>query len=397
MLTFAMLAIYIIMVGYVIWRSIHVFKRLGYIFKYKRFTVTYAAIILFMSILLIAGAFLPVTSFQAGLHRLRYYWLGFFIYMIFFMVIADIIALIDKIVRKNRPLPMEIKKYCYRVIAGYVLFASLFFTLYGVIHSHKLTQRTYEVAVNKDGGSVSGLKIALIADLHLGYTFGAEQMEAVVEKINAMNPDLIIVAGDIYDNSYDAIQDPERCARILSGLKSTYGTYAVYGNHDVESMLIGGFSVTDDTYALRDERLVKFCADCGFTMLEDDVVLIDDSFYLIGRMDLEITGNGTTKHRTADELTKDLDKSKPIIMITHEPDELYETADAGVDLLLSGHTHAGQFFPLTIVQPFRWKNYWGIKQFDDMYSIVTSGVGVYGPSIRVFTDSEVVEINVTFE
>ena len=163
----------------------------------------------------------------------------------------------------------------------------------------------------------------------------------------------------------------------LRGLKSTYGTYAVYGNHNVESMLIGGFSVTDDTYALRDERLVNFCADCGFTMLEDDMVLIADRFYLIGRMDIEITGNGTTKHRTADEL--------------------YETADAGVDILLSGHTHAGQFFPLTIVQPFRWKNYWGIKQFDDMYSIVTSGVGVYGPSIRVFTDSEVVEINVTFE
>lgn len=88
--------------------------------------------------------------------------------------------------------------------------------------------------------------------------------------------------------------------------------------------------------------------------------------------------------------------SKPVIVINHEPDKLHEAADMGVDVMLSGHTHAGQFFPLTIVQPFAWENYWGIKKIDNMYSVVTSGVGLYGPAMRVGTDSEVMSVEINF-
>ena len=86
----------------------------------------------------------------------------------------------------------------------------------------------------------------------------------------------------------------------------------------------------------------------------------------------------------------------PLFLLTHEPDHLSDYSAHGVDMLLCGHTHAGQFFPLTIVQPFVWENHWGMKIVDDMYSFVTSGVGVYGPDIRVGTNSEIMVINVHF-
>ena len=137
--------------------------------------------------------------------------------------------------------------------------------------------------------------------------------------------------------------------------------------------------------------------EAGITVLEDESELIDQKFYLVGRLDGEKNGRGTSKRKSIEELTADLDQTKPLFVMNHEPVELKEYDIAGVDVLFSGHTHAGQFFPLTIAQPFAWKNYWGVKQIGDMYSIVTSGVGVYGPNIRVGTDSEVMVVTVHFE
>ena len=92
--------------------------------------------------------------------------------------------------------------------------------------------------------------------------------------------------------------------------------------------------------------------------------IIDNSFYLTGRLDEKRTGNGTKKRASLDELTKNLDPSMPLFVISHEPDHLSDYNAHGVDIVLSGHTHAGQFFPLTIVQPFVWENYWGMKMID---------------------------------
>ena len=102
------------------------------------------------------------------------------------------------------------------------------------------------------------------------------------------------------------------------------------------------------------------------------------------------------KRKSVKELTENLDKEKPLFFINHEPNHLEDYEKFGTDIVLSGHTHAGQFFPLTIVQPFAWENYWGVIKKGDMYSAVTSGIGVYGPDIRVFTDSEIMQLKIEF-
>ena len=120
--------------------------------------------------------------------------------------------------------------------------------IYGMVHAVHIYTTRYEVPSKKD----AHLKIALVADLHLGYSIGSHQMEEMVEKINAEEPDVVVIAGDIFDNEYDAIYEPDRVADLLAGLKSRYGTYACYGNHDLDEKILAGF-----TFETKEERVVE--------------------------------------------------------------------------------------------------------------------------------------------
>ena len=346
----------------------------------------------------IVGKYLPRSAVQRWMVIGSNYWLGFFIYVVTLLVVLDLIWLLVKVIRRKKPRFTKARKQ--KITAG--AFAGIFLVsvvavVYGGIHERDIKTAKYEIEIGKDGGDRDGLRAVLISDLHLGYSIGSRDMERVVEKINVQHPDIVFLAGDIYDNDYDAIDDPNHVAEILGRIESELGVYAIYGNHDVTETLVGGFPVGSSKNALRDARIEEMMKKAGITMLEDEALLVDNSFYLVGRLDGEKNGFGSKDRALLEELLAPLSQSRPILVMNHEPDELSDYADAGVDLLLSGHTHAGQFFPLTVVQPFAWENYWGLKKIGKMYSMVTSGTGVYGPPIRLLTDSEIVVLDITFQ
>lgn len=113
-----------------------------------------------------------------------------------------------------------------------------FFCIWGVISAVHVRSTSYDVTIDKDGGKLDELNIALAADLHLGYTVGPKMMRQMVEKINTQNPDIVLIAGDIFDNDYDAMRKPEELIQILSQIHSKYGIYAVYGNHDTDEKIL---------------------------------------------------------------------------------------------------------------------------------------------------------------
>ncbi|MBR5968663.1 MAG: metallophosphoesterase [Lachnospiraceae bacterium] len=267
---------------------------------------------------------------------------------------------------------------------------------YGVAHGRDVKLNTYEIETAKQVEGSDGLRIALVADMHLGYNIGCAQMEKMADLINASSPDIVIIAGDIFDNEYEALDDPERLTEIFASIKSRYGTYAVYGNHDIEEKIIGGFTFNySDPNKAAGKEMNEFLQKAGITLLLDDHALIDDTFYVYGRPDYSKPGNGTGTRKSARELVQGLDLTKPLIVIDHQPKELQELADAGVDIDLCGHTHDGQFFPMNITSRlFTWENSAGILKKGNMYNIVTSGVGLYGPNIRIGTDAEVCIIDV---
>ena len=241
------------------------------------------------------------------------------------------------------------------------------------------------------------LKVVLLADLHLGYNYGKREISRVVEKVNEQKADLILLAGDIFDNEYEAVQQPDMIAQELAQMKSTYGTYGVFGNHDVTERLLGGFSVPSDKNDLRDSRFEEFAKKAKITILDDEVVSIDDAFYLVGRMDASKPGDGTKNRMSPEEILDGLDKTKPILVMEHQPKQLQELADAGADMQLSGHTHDGQIFPGNLLIDLFWENASGYLQKDQLHSVVTSGVGVWGPAMRVGTDSEICPITIHFQ
>lgn len=337
------------------------------------------------------GFLVPSGMAQRILKGLGYYWMGIMLYTALIVIAADLIRLIVKKVWKKQ---FRLLRPALAGTICFILIAAV--SIYGMFNARFIQITPYKVTVDKKAGDLDSLKIALVADLHLGYSVGTSQMRQMVNKINAQNPDLVIIAGDIFDNEYEALDQPDILSEILSGLQSTYGTYACYGNHDIQEPILAGFTFHQDGKKMSDPQMDAFLEKAGITLLRDQSILIDDAFYLYGRPDYERPGRGITKRKTPEEITRDLDLDKPVIVIDHEPRELSELSEAGVDLDLSGHTHDGQIFPVNLITNLVWENACGYLQKGSMHSIVTSGVGVFGPNMRVATKSEICIIDVQF-
>lgn len=324
---------------------------------------------------------------------LGHFWLGVLLYILFFLILAECVAF-----ALRRWGILSQKRFGRRALAwagAVVVLCVTAVSWYGVVHAQQIKSHYCTVVIEKSA-DMEELNIALIADLHLGYGVGARQLARVVETANAFDPDLTLIAGDILNNAYETLDDPEEIGRLFGMLNAKYGVYACYGNHDVPEKTLAGFTFSQTKIKENDPRLTELLENAGVRVLQDTSVLIDGRFYLIGRRDRRRPGNAENSRLSPAELTAGLDLSKPVLMIDHEPVGLEEIAAAGVDLDLSGHTHAGQVFPGNLIGCLFNENNWGVKKIGAMTSVVTSGAGYFGPSMRTFTDSEVMLIRVRF-
>lgn len=350
------------------------------------------AIYVFVSSSLLFGFILPNGYISRLLTLMGNYYLGILLYVFITVVILDIIRLIlykTKIINRGK------NKKLFIITGAICIVIILSLSIYGVVNARIIHTTKYEITIPKKVDNMNELNVVMVSDLHMGSNIGCFQINNMVQKINEQNPDLVVIAGDIFNNDYDLLDDPPRLIKILKSIKSKYGVYAVYGNHDVEEKLLAGFNFGHKK-SVANEKMNKFLKDANIQILQDELVLIDNSIYLFGRVDYFKLGENITKRKTPSEITKNLDKEKPIIVIDHEPRELEELSKAGVDLDLSGHTHNGQLFPGNIYVKFVWENPYGYLKKNNMHSIVSSGVGLYGPNMRVFTKSEITSIKIKF-
>lgn len=395
MILFLIIPVYILLNLYILHRVHKWLTACSGHFHSKWFVIPYITVYTLLALSLLFAFLLPSCGLQIFIKKLSNYWLGSFLYILLFIMIADILRIVLK------HIPGKLHDYLFSRI-GYIFVGILLtslvagFSIYGSFHAKVIKVHPYEVTIEKSCANRNELKVVLLADLHLGYNYGKREISRMVTKVNAQNPDLVLIAGDIFDNEYDAVQDPERIAEKLSEMKSTYGTYGVFGNHDVSERLLGGFSVSLDADEVRDSRFDTFAEKANITILDDESVCIDDAFYLVGRMDASKPGDGTKNRMTPEEILKDLDKSKPILVMEHQPKQLQELSDAGADMQLCGHTHDGQLFPGNLLLGLIWENPCGYLQKGNLHSIVTSGVGVWGPAMRTGTDSEICHITIHF-
>ena len=345
--------IYIIANSYLLIRLHRWLGTCNPLFRKTGICVAISLAYVFLVASLLIAFFLPIGPARRIMKLISNYWLGILLYLILAVLMADAICFLLFLITKRR-------LKCRTAAAGGICaVVVLVLSAWGAYNARIIQVTPYEITVNKDGGRLENLNVVLAADLHLGYNIGTAHMMQMVDKINEQNADLVVFAGDNFDNEYEALDDPEELIAVLQKIQSKHGVYACYGNHDVEEKILAGFTFGGNKKKESSIQMDEFLERAGIHLLQDEAVLIDDSFYLYGRPDAQRPGRGINMRKTAAELMGELDTEKPVIVIDHEPKELQELADAGVDIDLCGHTHDGQMFPANLITALMWENSYG--------------------------------------
>lgn len=341
------------------------------------------------------GAVLPDGKACYFFQRCGNVFLGFVLYFFGPLLLIRIIMLPKQILyrRRHKTGWKPARRTCVILMTA-LLALSLVLNIGGAYKAHDVRVTRYEID-KEQLGQKDPLRIVLIGDLHIGVNSHAGLYEDMVERINEQKADLVLVAGDIVTSAFGAMKDPDRYASLFRQIRSTYGTYVVYGNHDVDEPLLGGFTYGGAENAERNPGMPEFLNDCGWKLLADESVRIPEAngLVLAGRRDEKRPGEGIRKRAALKDLLSETKPDDPILLLEHEPAELEELEHYGVDLVVSGHTHDGQVFPGNVYGRIASPQSYGIKDWRSCTAVVTSGVGFYGPPIRVGTISEIAVID----
>ena len=321
--------------------------------------------------------------------------IGYLIYFFGTLLIVRIIELIINIVRRIRSGKWQgTSRKTSAIMLSVIFVLAVVLNVAGFAQSHDVKTTFYELP-KETLGQDQPLRIVLIGDTHIGVNSTPQLYRDMVERINEQDPDIVLVAGDIVTSSYGAMRDPDTYSSIISGIRAKTGKYVVYGNHDVEEPLLGGFTYIGAENAHRHPEMEKFISSCDWTLLRDEVIRIPElnGLCIAGRRDESRPGDGVKERASLAELMEGTDPDDPILLLQHEPTDLEELDKYGIDLSVSGHTHDGQIFPGNIFSRIKGPQSYGLKKWGDADAIVTSGVGYYGPPIRVATISEIVVID----
>ncbi len=258
-------------------------------------------------------------------------------------------------------------------IIGILLFLiAIGVSIYGIIHGRKIVVKNIEISLPGLPPEWKGRTIVYMSDLHLGPINGAKFAERITQVSNSLSPDIVFIGGDLYDGSHRP--DPYIIAKPLEKLSSKLGTFFVTGNHEE----FGDPSI----FLLAIQKL-------GIKVLYDRKVEIDG---------LQIIGvdylNASNKKRFKSILENmKIDRNKSSILLKHEPKDLKIAEEAGISLQISGHTHNGQQWPFNYVTKLMYKGFsYGLKHHGSMLVYVSSGIGGWGPPLRVGSDYEIVSI-----
>jgi uncharacterized protein len=244
-------------------------------------------------------------------------------------------------------------------------------TAYGVINGEWTRVRRITVKLERLPESWRGRTAVLVSDVHLGNyrTFGFSRR--VVKMVVQLNPDVVFIAGDLYDGTP---ADLARLAEPLRMLKPPLGAFFVEGNHE---------EFSDHT------KYVKAVAAAGVRCLENERVIVDG---------LQIIGVSYRDATHGEHFRKTLrrtgfDRGQASILLTHAPDRVQIPAEEGVSLQLSGHTHHGQFWPWTLVAERMYGKFvYGLQRLGEMRVYTSTGAGTWGPPLRVGSSPEIVAI-----
>ncbi len=260
------------------------------------------------------------------------------------------------------------------------LMISLVILGYGFFNIHNVVEKEYTLYTEKELSE--DLRVLLITDVHYETIFGRDKLEEYQKRLNEVKADIVVLGGDIVDESTTKAGMQE-IFQMLGSVNNKYGIYYVTGNHD-EQQYRANKQFTKS-------ELDKEIEENNITIIDDDYVEINEDVVIAGRQDFSYG-----RRKSIEELLNDIDRDKYLIVVDHQPLDYDENMAYGTDLILSGHTHGGQVFPLSIfIRLLHTADLdYGHEKFGKMDAIVSSGMAGWGYPIRTERHSEYVVIDV---
>jgi len=258
----------------------------------------------------------------------------------------------------------------------FIYLVMLIILLAGYINATNPKVSNINIDVNKPLPT-GKVRIVMASDIHLGTIIGKKELAKLVNAVNKQNPDLVLFVGDVFDEDITPVVNGNM-GNLFEQIKSKYGVYAVTGNHE----FFGNY--TDKISYLKKHKITVLC----------DTALTVNSINIIGRYDRQSIRALGHLRKSLVELTKNIDLSKFTILMDHQPANLNEAVNAGIDLQLSGHTHNGQMWPLNYITKAIYEVSMGYKKKGNTHFYVSPGYGTWGPRIRLGNRPEIVVITV---
>ena len=316
-----------------------------------------AALALVLSIFVLRHIEIPEVLSQ-GLFNIGSVWLVFTLYMVLALLVTDI----------SKFFIPTLKTYGFVVSFGF----TVCLLTYGYFNYKHPDINHLEITLDKP---LQGqpMKIVAISDVHLGNGTRKPQLQKFVEMINAQEPDLIIIGGDLIDNSLIPLYQ-QKMVEELNQLKAPMGIYLAPGNHEYISGM---------------EACEQFLKGTPIRLLRDSIVTLPNGLQLIGRDD-----RSNRRRLPIAELMKQADSTKPTLLIDHQPYEVAKKDSLGIDIQFSGHTHRGQVWPLSLLVDNMYEQSHGYRRWTNSHVYVSSGLSLWRPPFRIGTKSDMAVMRV---
>jgi predicted MPP superfamily phosphohydrolase len=309
------------------------------------------------------------------------FWLGAMLYFLLAILVLDILRL-SNVLFSWFPSFVTSGYAAFKVYlaGGITVLISLLLSVGYVNASHpRIHRMTITIAKRLEGSDV--MTIAVASDIHLGTLIGRTRLRHIVDTINGLEPDVVLMPGDIVDEDLRPVIK-QNLGETLREIGAPLGVFAVTGNHEY----IGGA-----------EAACAYLTAHGVTFLRDSIVRLANGLIVAGREDRSIRQFSGGKRKELSELLAGVDSSLPIVLMDHQPFGLHEAAECHVDLQLSGHTHDGQLWPLTYITRAVYEVSWGFLRINRTHFYVSSGVGTWGPPVRIGNRPEIVLVTLVCE
>ncbi|NUN10830.1 MAG: metallophosphoesterase [Ignavibacteriaceae bacterium] len=308
------------------------------------------------------------------------FYMGAMVYLLLGFFLTELVYTTNVLIPDSRKLVDFVNAENRRILILSIVSVSVLTVIMGYINARLVRIKELKLEIKKNGGQLECLKLAVVSDIHLGTIIGPRRLRGLKDKLNSMAPDIILFPGDILDEDLEVVIRND-LGSLLREIKSKYGIYAVNGNHEY----IGGVGAADG-----------YLTEHGINLLRDETVLIDNSFYIIGREDISSNRFAGKKRKQLNELMEGINKELPLIMLDHQPFKLNQAEENKIDLQLSGHTHHGQLFPFNFITKKVYEVSYGYKKKGDTHYYVSCGFGTWGPPIKTTARPEIVVIDLKF-